>query len=419
MPCRYRAHYFRDTLPVICLALFLFLPGMSVSADSLLDSAEFYRSIIFPPVNHPHPLAIELTPELAGHCGKNLDHVVVINQANLPEPSVIRSEYHPARRISVPSEIMSSGSHTSRESIIRILSPDAVHNEIILDCPGKPFKSILRISAGDDGENWTVIREEALIFEPDACHIREACAVEYPDSTCRFLKIRCIGPDVFPGVNRVSVWRKTPPKTKYITVSVEDPVSIRTEPGKAVYLFHRQQSFPAISRIRFKASAENYFFVVRVYSGIDEDSMRLLTDGWIYEQRMGSVEKRKTYIDFQPVFDKCIRVEIIPEIGAVSGFSSLAFQSVLHRLVFIAAPRETYRLFYGGRCRNSVSGKRLSSIRSADIAVARLGPEKPNPAFHSTHSEHSEPWMVFTLWMILAGGVIWCVRYFRQRMAGV
>jgi hypothetical protein len=423
----FQNHFARKCIRILALMTAWIIPVASSNTKDLFNPVEkcaYFRAIQLPDTIHSGTVFMELDDGFYERGRGNLNSLRILDANGTIIPHGFFRNYKPARNTPVPARILTTGIESGESFVeLELESPGAFHNRIILNTGSKNFIRRATVICSNDQIAWEVLQENALIFSFSDDSLNRCLTISYSQSESRYLRVIIEPGDPPVEVSGIAVHYQTPADTQYRQLTQVKPLDSApsSDPPVKRYFFDTGNLGAPVARIECMAGSNPFYCKANVYSGKNPDDMNLAVSGSLYQYQREASERSQMHVDFPESPDRYLCVEIIPEKNQTLDFTGFQFLGVVSWVFFQAEPEKSYSVFYGDNP-NAPGGDKLTSTNEIMNPVPErrcsLGPEKPNPSFQLREREQVEPWMPFTMWMVLIAGVGMLVVLLLRRVLG-
>ena len=387
-------------LPVV-VAIFVatgaLLTFPEVWADAPYDKWQFFKPIMLrDDLPDDQLVELEVDPEVYAQAQSGLDDARLTASGTDGEreiPYILMVRAGSRDRAAIETQLQDLGRVPGDyiSFMLQALSDGDRHNGVVIHTASTNFQRRVTVSASDDGDSWRVLAENGTIFDltiPERGFSARDTHVTYPTSSARFLKVEIFdeGQESLD-VRDISALSplKREARLHHLPMDIvqrsEEPDHQRT----IILLRAGSPGFPADS-IRLDIPQRDFFREVAVEGSYDSihwiplksgetlydfDTPRFVGDD--REMRFG--ESRHLYY----------RITIFNEDNPPLPVERAVASGFARKIVFTAAPGETYRLYYGNP-EASAPSYELDKLfpwylLTDDLPAAWLGPYEVNLAF--------------------------------------
>ena len=320
-------------------------------------------------------------------------------------------------------------------------------NSLRISTPGKNFRREVKVEASEDGKQWSVIREQAFLFQAEVGQGGRPFSkdeVELPAGDQRYLKVWVFNQGSDPRKVEIesisaAMIQRAPPTLEPLEISVlstrEDPQSKSTE-----LILDTGARGRVLESVHFSFNDANFQRAVSVEgrdAEVEEVDLPLedggarrvrreipwqaIASGTVRRVSAGEVTESGEAIKMGGAGFRFLRIKIYNGDDPPLKLREVRGEAVVRSLLFPAVSGRHYRLYYGNPRAKQPKydlAQLLPRLEQVRVSAASLGAEERNPAF--TTGEAAGPGRV-TRRLLLGGALalvlsvlVWLIRSVRR-----
>lgn len=406
-----------ENIFITASAVFL-LVSSSANADFSQNDWRYIKDIALPPGIEAGNL-VELSPdnEVFAAAAMGLGDLRIISDENQEIPYKLEISREERERTSFPISILDKGHVPGSYSTFTadLGRAGILHNEIELNTPADDFRRTATVETSNDGATWMEIVEQTVY----AFTVRERgfttrnTSIRYPESAARYLRVKIT--DDGEGALEISgaavfFVKETPAREILQEASILDIYRDETEGATNVEVDLGTPGLPS-HRLVISVPDTNFYREATVQSSPDREEWTTLARGvYMYSFNTPKFVGSSLTVNYTETTSRYLRLVIQDEDSPPLEVRGVEVWGLWRRLVFVADPQNTYRLYYGnpGAKTPSYDIERIFPYLSTEkLPEAKIGLQHANPDFEEEQPPLSErfPWL-FPVVIALAAVIV-------------
>ena len=266
----------------------------------------------------------------------------------------------------------------------------ARHNRVRMETRLHDFKRPVRIETSGDGGHWAVVRNDGSIFDVSrADQPASGLAVDYPDSTQRFVRVTILGwrdPQAITAAWLSRVEERSEIRNTVVTVAAPKQVEQPDTQSSEVTLDFGARGIPH-DKVIFDIAESAFSRSVGIDTGNNGKDWNYTGRGTIWRSSDGG----RLNMTFNETWDRYLRIGIENHDDRPLTVKSIRVEAITRSILFPASATGTYWLYYGNAgAREPVYDLAAIVSEGGGAVAARLGPEEPNPGYREPEKPMSE-----------------------------
>ncbi len=402
-------YLFAIKLFFVVAILFMLLSSSAMAAFSQVDW-QYFKGITLPSGLKQGDL-VELVPDTEVFAGAvtGLDDLRIIGGADREVPYKLEIGRAEQQRTSFIVSIRDAGYVPGSYNIFTadLGQQGILHNEIEIKTTSTNFRRTASVETSADGVTWMKVAEQTIydFTVKERNFTTRNTRLRYPDSTARYLRVKIIDDgEGSLGITGATVFfvKETPAREVQWTVSI---LNISRDTEQRATLVELDLGTPKLPsyRLDIRAPETNFYRDVTVEASTDlKKWSTVLPRASIYAFDTPKFVGKSLSITYPESYSRYLRLVIHDEDSPPLTVQGINVWGSLRRLVFIAEPQESYKLYYGNNeaRRPSYDIERIFPyLVTAQLPRVTLGDQAINPSFVEKKPPISErfPWLFPTV----------------------
>lgn len=276
------------------------------------------------------------------------------------------------------------------------------HNNVKILTGQKNYRTRVRIETGDDGKHWSMARDNGAIFNfsKDGREL-QSTDVSYPISTKKFLRVTLFGWTKIGSVLSTEIRYKVEPQPEEseIFAIVKPQVTEDTAAQTTVVLVDTGQQGLPVNALRVKTSSPQFLRVATVESSGDAQIWASCGSGTL-KRLPGPRFTEESLVVYVSGGNRYYRMRISNFDDKPISIDAVQAEGPMYEIKFLAALQGNYWLYYDGPGPEPRYDLPVVLARQSLPEQAwTLGPQEPNPLYHSPENPWSErhPAILYTV----------------------
>jgi len=409
-------------------SVLLLLVSSSATADFSQRDWRYVKTITLPAKLQPEGL-VELAPdrELYAGAADGLADVRIIASESGEIPYKLEISKTESERTSFSVTIQDKGYIPGSHNIFTAdLGREGIlHNEIEIKTTSTNFRRTATVESSNDGATWMGIAEQTVydFTVKERGFTTRDTQVRYPESTARYLRVKIADDGEEPlEISGATVFfvEETPAREISWTSSILD---ISRDADQRTTNVEIDLSTPGLPSYRLAINVPdvNFYREVTLQSSSDRENWTTVVRGAeIYAFDTPKFVGKSLAITYTETTSRYLRLVIHDEDSPPLTVQEVNVWGLQRRLVFVADPQQSYKLYYGNAeaQRPSYDIERIFPyLVTEKLPEAKLSPQTTNPYFVEKEPPVSErfPWLFPTVVAVAAIAVaLLLIVIFRQ-----
>jgi hypothetical protein len=399
----------------IITAVLFALVSSSVLADFSLRDWQYVKAISIPSELRDEGL-VECVPDREVFTGSasGLIDIRIITGEDTEVPYKLEIGKAESQRTSIRVGLRDKSYVPGRYTTItaKLERKGIVHNEIEVETPSTDFGRTATVETSIDGVTWTIVAEKTVydFTVKERRFTTRDTRVRYPDSTAHFVRVKIADEGGVPlEIAGAAVFFVKETLAREVPWPIT-LLGISHDTERLVTMVEVDLGEPGLPSYRLAVDVPEVNFFREVSLEVSANRERwsgILSQASIYAYNTPKFVGQNLSVTYPETTFRYLRLIIHDEDSPPLNIQDVKVWGFRHRLVFIANPEESYRLYYGNIDARQPSydiERVFPYLVTEELPAATLGSQGMNPHFIEKKPPLSErfPWLLPTVIAVAA-----------------